>query len=101
MGCARMKDEARGRARPRGWGPRALPACGRVRVTHCVWCVPGPGWGPLAMLSVLAGVTVLGGDLCGVCLCKRVQAGVWLTPCMEHTPLGGGARVWVAVSVHV
>ena len=54
------------------------------------------------MLSVLAGGDCVGGRrLWCVCVCKRVQAGVWLTRCMEHAPLRGAARVRVAASIHV
>ena len=53
------------------------------------------------MLSVLAGVTVSGGDLCGVCVCVQACAGRCMVDPVHGARTSPGARVWVAVSMHV
>lgn len=82
---------------PMDGGRRALPACGRVRVTHCARCVPETGWGLLAMLCVPTRGECVEGEISVVgvcsspweCVCRRVLAGAWVTPCVEHAPLSG------------
>ena len=85
---------------PMDGGHRALPACGRVRVTHCARCVPGTGWGLLAMLCVPSGGECVEGDtsvvgVCSspwecVCVCVQACAG----RCMGYPVRGACAPEW-------